>query len=87
MESFIKVERMYLVIIPSYAPILNQDFGKILCENNWSASLFFCSDFLLVTSEADPGSGAFFDLGIRDPRWKKFGSGIKIQDPQHCSLP
>jgi hypothetical protein len=23
-------------------------------------------------------------MGIRDPGWKKFGSGINIPDPQHC---
>jgi hypothetical protein len=27
-----------------------------------------------------PGSGIFLTL---DPGWKKFGSGINIQDPQH----
>jgi hypothetical protein len=23
---------------------------------------------------------------IRDPGWKKFGSGINIPDPQHCKI-
>jgi hypothetical protein len=23
-------------------------------------------------------------MRIRDPEWKKFGSGINIPDPQHC---
>jgi hypothetical protein len=23
-------------------------------------------------------------MRIREPGWKKFGSGINIQDPQHC---
>ncbi len=26
-------------------------------------------------------------MGIRDPGWKKFGSGISIPDPQHRRLP
>jgi hypothetical protein len=29
-------------------------------------------------------------MWIRDPRWKKFGSGIrdgKNSDPQHCTVP
>ncbi len=26
-------------------------------------------------------------MRIRDPGWKKFGSGINIPDPQHCSIP
>jgi len=26
-------------------------------------------------------------MRIRDPGWKKVGSGINIPDPQHCSLP
>jgi hypothetical protein len=25
------------------------------------------------------------NIRIRDPGWKKFGSGINIPDPQHCS--
>jgi hypothetical protein len=34
---------------------------------------------MLTVSVADPGSGAFlvFDLWIRDPGLKKFGSGIE----------
>ena len=27
-----------------------------------------------------------FLMRIRDPGWKKFGSGINIPDPQHCSF-
>jgi hypothetical protein len=26
-------------------------------------------------------------MRIRDPGWKKFGSGINIPDPQHCTDP
>jgi hypothetical protein len=26
-------------------------------------------------------------IRIRDSRWKKFGSGINIPDPQHCRTP
>jgi hypothetical protein len=32
--------------------------------------------------DADPGSG-MGKIRIRDPGWKKFGSGINIPDPQH----
>jgi hypothetical protein len=31
----------------------------------------------------DPGSG-METVRIRDPGWKKVGSGINIPDPQHC---
>jgi hypothetical protein len=34
-------------------------------------------------NNADPGSG-IETIRIRDPGWKKVGSGINIQDPQHC---
>jgi hypothetical protein len=37
---------------------------------------------ILKFFDADPGSGIFLTL---DPGWKKFGSGMKIPDPQHCS--
>jgi hypothetical protein len=37
---------------------------------------------ILKFFDADPGSGIFLTL-IGEPRWKKFGSGIKIPDPQH----
>jgi hypothetical protein len=26
-------------------------------------------------------------IPIRDQGWEKFGSGIKIPDPQHCTVP
>jgi hypothetical protein len=32
--------------------------------------------------DADPGSG-MGTVRIRDPGWKKVGSGINIPDPQH----
>jgi hypothetical protein len=32
--------------------------------------------------DADQGSGMEM-MGIRDPEWKKFESGINILDPQH----
>jgi len=35
-------------------------------------------------AEQDQGSGIFSTM---DPGWKKFGSGIKIPDPQHCYIP
>jgi hypothetical protein len=34
---------------------------------------------------SNPGSG-MEKIRIRDPGWKKFGSGINIPDPQHCIL-
>jgi hypothetical protein len=37
----------------------------------------------LAFFDADPGSG-MEKIRIRDPGWKKFGSGINNQDPQHC---
>jgi hypothetical protein len=40
---------------------------------------------ILKFFDADPGSG-METVRIRDPGWKKVGSGIKILDPQHCLL-
>jgi hypothetical protein len=40
---------------------------------------------ILKFFEADPGSG-MEKIRIRDRRWKKFGSGINILDPQHRFL-
>jgi hypothetical protein len=37
---------------------------------------------ILKLFNADPGSG-MEKTRIRDPGWKKFGSGINIPDPQH----
>ncbi len=34
-------------------------------------------------NNSDPGSG-IETIRIRDPGWKKVGSGINIPDPQHC---
>jgi hypothetical protein len=38
-------------------------------------------------ADSDPGSGIFLTW-IQDPGWKNSdpGSGIKIQDPQHCTI-
>jgi hypothetical protein len=33
--------------------------------------------------DADPGPG-MEKIRIRDPEWKKFGSGINIPDSKHC---
>jgi hypothetical protein len=38
---------------------------------------------ILKFFDADPGSG-MEKICIRDPGWKKFGSGINIPEPQHC---
>jgi hypothetical protein len=38
---------------------------------------------ILKFFDADPGSG-MEKIWIRDPGWKKFGSGINIPEPQHC---
>jgi hypothetical protein len=37
---------------------------------------------ILKFFDADPGSG-METVRIRDPGWKKVGSGINIPDPQH----
>jgi hypothetical protein len=37
---------------------------------------------ILKLFDADPGSG-METVRIRDPGWKKVGSGINIPDPQH----
>jgi hypothetical protein len=37
---------------------------------------------ILKFFDADPGSG-LETVRIRDPGWKKVGSGINIPDPQH----
>jgi hypothetical protein len=47
--------------------------------------------YIRVNSVADPDPGSGIrDPGetvrIRDPGWKKVGSGINIPDPQHCRL-
>ena len=39
--------------------------------------------FLLKFFDEDPGSG-METVRIRDPGWKKVGSGINIPDLQHC---
>jgi hypothetical protein len=44
--------------------------------------LFFWVKILKFFDE-DPGSG-METVRIRDPGWKKVGSGINIPDPQHC---
>jgi hypothetical protein len=38
---------------------------------------------ILKFFDAYPGSG-METVRIRDPGWKKVGSGINISDPQHC---
>jgi len=38
---------------------------------------------ILKFFDEDPGSG-METVRIRDPGWKKVGSGINIPDPQHC---
>jgi hypothetical protein len=38
---------------------------------------------ILKFFDGDPGSG-METVRIRDPGWKKVGSGINIPDPQHC---
>ncbi len=38
---------------------------------------------ILKFFDADPGSGMETVVRIRDPGWKKVGSGINIPDPQH----
>jgi hypothetical protein len=41
---------------------------------------------ILELFDADPVSG-IKKIQIRDPGWKKFGSGINIPDPQNCTYP
>jgi hypothetical protein len=45
--------------------------------------LFFFLVKMLKFFDADPGFG-METVRIRDPGWKKVGSGINIPDPQHC---
>ena len=40
---------------------------------------------ILKFFDEDPGSG-METVRIRDPGWKKVGSGINIPDPPHCLL-
>jgi hypothetical protein len=40
-------------------------------------------NILILFFDADPGSGIFL---IRDPEWKKFGSGIQDKHPGSATL-
>jgi hypothetical protein len=44
-------------------------------------TIFWVTILNFFDADPDPGSGIFLTL---DPGWEKFGSGIKILDPQHC---
>ncbi len=48
----------------------------------WSVETIFWVK-VLKFFDADPGS-RMETVRIRDPGWKKVGSGINIPDPQHC---
>jgi hypothetical protein len=54
-----------------------RSYFRELRNNFWvKIILFFAAD-----ADRDPG---IFLTRIRDPHWKKFGSGINIPDPQQC---
>ncbi len=44
--------------------------------------IFWSLETILKFFDEDPGSG-METVRIRDPGWKKVGSGINIPDPQH----
>ncbi len=42
------------------------------------------TDGKFATGVVDTSVKFYLGSGIRDPGWKKYGSGINIPDPQHC---
>jgi hypothetical protein len=62
-------------------PIRDEQTGSYLRELKTIFGIKYLNSFVRIRDQG------WEKIRIRDQGWEKFGSGIKIPDPQHCSVP